>query len=586
MSVSETQQDRILVIDDEESIRLMLSQALEIAGFEVDAAGDGEEGLALLDGENRYSVILTDLMMPKVNGMEVLERAKKHDPGLEIIMLTGFGGQESAIEAMKKGAYDYLSKPTNVEELFITVQKALERRRLSEENRQYQKNLERLVKERTRELSETKNFLQSVIDSSLDFSIITTTMDGVITLFNKGSERLVRFESSEVVGKKTIYELVPELEGRLTKGGMGGLKPEKGAPRETEVALRQKDSNELIASMSIAQLTNQKGGVVGMLFIAKDITEQKKLEEEVRRHTENLENLVKERTEELEARNEELQQTLNELGEAQQQLLQSEKMASIGQLAAGVAHEINNPIGFVHSNLSSLKKFSTRIEKLLTGLRESAAEKGSLTSGEIEQVWSDSKIEKILPELDTMIEESMDGTQRVRTIVADLKNFSNIDRAQIQRANLEDGLESTLNIVWNEIKYNATVEKEYTGIPSIICNPQQINQVFLNMLVNASHAIEEPPGKIILRTKQLDDGRVAIEIEDNGKGIPEDVQKRIFDPFFTTKEIGKGTGLGLSISYRIIREHGGEIELKSKPGEGATFTIILPIEGPMSEGME
>jgi two-component system NtrC family sensor kinase len=214
------------------------------------------------------------------------------------------------------------------------------------------------------------------------------------------------------------------------------------------------------------------------------------------------------------------------------------------------------------------------------------ARNGGLDESTFEELWKESKVERILPELDSMIDESLDGTQRVRTIVADLKNFSNIDRAQIQQASLKDGLESTLNIVWNEIKYNSTVEREYEDIPPIFCNPQQLNQVFLNMLVNASHAIETGPGKIVLRTKRIDDERVAVEIADNGKGIDEAGLKKIFDPFYTTKEIGKGTGLGLSISYRIIKEHGGEIEVDSEVGKGTTFRIILPIEGPLSEEAE
>ncbi|MFH0882746.1 MAG: response regulator [bacterium] len=579
--MTEGTSSRILVIDDEQSIREMLAQALEIGGFEVETATDGKEGLEKFSVDKAFDVVLTDLMMPKVNGMQVLEEVKRLDPTVELIMLTGFGGNESAIEAMKKGAYDYLQKPTNVEELFITVQKAIERRRLSEENRQYQRNLERLVRERTRELSETKNFLQSILDSSLDYSIIATGLNGVITLFNKGSERLTGFSAKDSEAKMTIYDLVPGLEEKLKKSGKDGLKPERGTPRETECTVMRADGEMVTVSMSIATLTNQKKTIVGMLFISKDITEQKALEIEVKKYTENLEQIVEERTEELARRNEELEKTLHELSETQQQLLQSEKLASIGQLAAGVAHEINNPIGFVHSNLSSLKKFNGRLQQLLKEIKTSVQE-SSLSKAHFDKLLVASKIEKLLPELDTMIDESLDGTQRVRTIVSDLKNFSNIDRAQIQDADLEAGLESTLNIVWNEIKYSTEVEKHYGKLPLVTCNPQQINQVFLNLLINASHAIKEPPGRIIITTEKLNEETVAITIQDNGTGIPENIQKKIFDPFFSTKPIGEGTGLGLSISYRIIKDHGGEIEVFSRVGEGATFRIILPIKGPMS----
>jgi len=583
--LTEETSSRILVIDDELSIREMLAQALEIGGFRVETAVDGEEGLEKFSKDQSFDVILTDLMMPKVNGMQVLEQVKKLDPTVELIMLTGFGGNESAIEAMKKGAYDYLLKPTNVEELFITVQKAIERRRLSEENRQYQRNLERLVRERTRELSETKNFLQSILDSSLDYSIIATGLNGVITLFNKGSERLTGFVATDMEAKKTIYDFVPGLEERLKKTDEDGLKPVKGTPRETVCTMLRADGRRVTVSMSIAALTNQKKTVVGTLFISKDITAQKALEHQLKKYTENLEQIVQERTEELARRNDELERTLSELNETQQQLLQSEKLASIGQLAAGVAHEINNPIGFVHSNLSNLQKFNSRLQRLLKEIRASV-KGGGLSETRYDQLWKEAKLEKLLPELDTMIMESLDGTQRVRTIVSDLKNFSNIDRAQVQDADLEAGLESTLNIVWNEIKYNAEVEKQYSKIPTVTCNPQQLNQVFLNLLVNAAHAIKEPPGKIIIRTLRIDQDRVAVEIQDNGAGIPEGNRKKIFDPFYTTKPIGEGTGLGLSISYRIVKDHGGEIEVESQVGEGTTFRVILPIKGPMSEEVE
>ena len=578
--MTEETASRILVIDDEESIREMLAQALEIGGFQVETATDGMEGLEKFNVDKSFDVILTDLMMPKVNGMQVLEEVKKLDPTVELIMLTGFGGNESAIEAMKKGAYDYLQKPTNVEELFITVQKAIERRRLSEENRQYQRNLERIVKQRTHELSETKNFLQSVLDSSLDYSIVATGLNGLITLFNKGSERLTGYSAKDTEAKMTIYDLVPDLESKIKKSGNEGLKPEQGEPRETECVMKRSDGGTVTVSMSIASLTNQQKVIVGMLFIAKDITEQKALENELKQYTENLEQIVEQRTEELAKRNDELEQTLRELSDAQQQLLQSEKLASIGQLAAGVAHEINNPIGFVHSNLSTMKKFNARLLQLLNDIQD-ALKTGSMTQEQFASLWNTAKVEKLIPELDTMIEESLDGTQRVRTIVADLKNFSNIDRAQIQDADLEAGLESTLNIVWNQIKYNIEVEKHYGHIPAVTCNSQQINQVFLNLLVNASHAIKEKQGKIIITTEKLDDNNVVIKIQDNGTGIPEEVQKKIFDPFFTTKPIGEGTGLGLSISYRIIKDHGGEIEVFSKMGEGTTFRITLPIKGPI-----
>lgn len=575
-------QPRILVIDDEPSIRSMLVQALEIGGFAVRDAEDGEQGLALLKEDHSIGVVLTDLMMPKMNGMEVLEHAKQYDPDVEVIVLTGFGGHESAIEAMKKGAYDYLQKPTNVEELFLTVAKAIERRRLAQENRLYQENLERLVRDRTEELLETKNFLQSVLDSSLDYSIVALDLDGHITLFNRGSERLFGYSASEVEGKpatsffKTDGNADPSpfaLEGALGQGVV----------QEHQRVVKRKDGEAITISISLVALCDQEGEEVGTLGISKDITEQIKLELELKKYTENLEQLVEERTKELEKRNVELETTLAELSDTQAQLVQSEKLASIGQLAAGVAHEINNPIGFVHSNLGTLGKYFSRIREVLDRLHEGALKGEKLPADELEELWKKSRMDSILADLENIIAESLDGTKRVRTIVRDMKNFSNIDRAEIQPSDLETGLESTLNIVWNEIKYNADVEREYTSIPAVTCNAQQINQVLLNLLMNAAQAIKEPPGKIIVRTKDMGQGFVAIEIQDNGKGMDEKTKSRIFDPFFTTKAVGEGTGLGLSISYRIIKDHGGRIEVDSEIGKGTTFRLILPVDGPMIE---
>ena len=575
-------QPRILVIDDEPSIRTMLVQALEIGGFAVRDAEDGEQGLSLLKEDHSIGVVLTDLMMPKMNGMEVLEHAKEYDPNVEVIVLTGFGGHESAIEAMKKGAYDYLQKPTNVEELFLTVGKAIERRRLAQENRLYQENLERLVRDRTEELLETKNFLQSVLDSSLDYSIVALDLDGHITLFNRGSERLFGYTASEVETRPAASFFLSDGDDSQNpfapEGSLG-----QGVVQEHQRVVKRKDGEEITISISLVALCDQDGVEVGTLGISKDITEQKKLELELKKYTENLEQLVEERTQELETRNSELESTLAELSDTQAQLVQSEKLASIGQLAAGVAHEINNPIGFVHSNLGTLGKYFTRINEVLSSLYQGALQGEQRPKEELEELWKKSRMDSILSDLENIISESMDGTQRVRTIVRDMKNFSNIDRAEIQPSDLEAGLESTLNIVWNEIKYNANVERDYASIPAVTCNAQQINQVLLNLLMNAAQAIKEPPGTIVVRTRDLGEGFVAVEIQDNGSGMDEKTKSRIFDPFFTTKAVGEGTGLGLSISYRIIKDHGGHIEVDSEIGKGTTFRLVLPVNGPKVE---
>lgn len=294
------------------------------------------------------------------------------------------------------------------------------------------------------------------------------------------------------------------------------------------------------------------------------------LEERIEQRTSEL----KDANETLEREQSELTQLLKKVEEAQQQLLQSEKMAAIGQLAAGVAHEINNPIGFVNSNLGTLKTYIERL-MMLVDAYEAVASGGDPALIAVARQKAD--LEFLREDLPSLVRESHDGLSRVTKIVQDLKDFSHVDQAEIQEADLNAGLESTLNVVWNEIKYKAEVVRELGDIPRVSCVPAQINQVFMNLLVNAAQAIEQR-GKITVRSGR-DKDFVWFEIEDTGKGMSEEVRRRIFEPFYTTKPVGKGTGLGLSISYDIVvKKHGGQLDVSSTPGVGTTFRIWLPLK--------
>lgn len=294
----------------------------------------------------------------------------------------------------------------------------------------------------------------------------------------------------------------------------------------------------------------------------------------------SLEERIKERTRDLETANEklaseqrELTLLLKKVEEAQQQLLQSEKMAAIGQLAAGVAHEINNPIGFVNSNLGTLKTYIEHLMQLVDAY-EAVAKGGDPALLEVAKRKAD--LDFLREDLPSLVHESHEGLGRVTRIVQDLKDFSHVDQAELQEADLNAGLESTLNVVWNELKYKADVVRELQDIPFVLCVPAQINQVFMNLLVNAAQAIETR-GRITVRSGQQD-GFVWFEIEDTGKGMSDEVKRRIFEPFYTTKPVGKGTGLGLSISYDIVvKKHGGFLDVRSQPGVGTTFRLGLPI---------
>lgn len=285
-------------------------------------------------------------------------------------------------------------------------------------------------------------------------------------------------------------------------------------------------------------------------------------------------------TTDLRATTRELQKAYAELKDAQLQIFQQEKMASIGQLAAGVAHEINNPMGFISSNLGTLNKYVDRLgEFIAAGDQVFAGFTDTDATAALKELRKRLKIDYVLGDSRQLIAESQDGATRVRRIVQDLKSFSRVDQAEIALINLNEALETTINIAWNEIKYVATLNREFGDIPEIRCYPQQLNQVFLNLLVNAAHALGDKQGVITVRTWG-EPSYVYVSVTDNGCGIPEEIRQRIFEPFFTTKDVGKGTGLGLSISYEIIRKHGGEITVESEVGSGSTFIVRLPVEGP------
>jgi two-component system NtrC family sensor kinase len=300
------------------------------------------------------------------------------------------------------------------------------------------------------------------------------------------------------------------------------------------------------------------GGIRGTIVAIHDSTELKKAAEDLTR------------------KNLRLNEALAALKRSQAKVLHQEKMASIGQLAAGVAHEINNPIGFINSNLSTLGKYLSRLSGFL------AVQSGCIAAGappelveSVRQQQASLKIDYIVKDLEDLVRESLEGAERVRSIVADLKSFSRVDESDFRQADLNECLRSTINILRNEIKYKATLRKELGEIPRTRCYPQQMNQVFMNLLVNAAHAIEHQ-GVITVRSWE-EDGYVCVTVADTGQGIPEENLTRIFEPFFTTKEVGKGTGLGLSITYDIVKKHNGDITVRSEPGKGTVFTVRIPV---------
>jgi PAS domain S-box-containing protein len=328
-----------------------------------------------------------------------------------------------------------------------------------------------------------------------------------------------------------------------------------GAGEPQQFEWHAKDARGRLFWVEVIMLRALIGEHQRLLAVVRDVSVRKGQEAELRQ---NLEHQV---------------QLNRRLEEAQNQLLQSEKMASIGQLAAGVAHELNNPIGFVASNMGSLDGYLKDLFAIIDACDTAGSGEASLEH--VRQMKQDKDYAFIKSDIGQLMNESRDGLSRVRKIVQDLKDFSRVGQAEWQWADLHAGLDSTLNIVWNELKYKCKVNKEYGELPEVYCLPSQLNQVFMNLFVNAAQAIENH-GEVTIRTGRAGE-EAWVEVADTGKGIPRENLNRIFEPFFTTKPVGQGTGLGLSLSYSIVLKHKGRIEVASQVGKGTTFRVILPI---------
>ena len=508
----------ILIVDDDDDIRFTVRLALEMEGYECNTAETAEQAVEMLC-ERPYDILVTDLNLPEKDGLWILGEIAALKMQLTSLVLTAHGEISSAVEAIRRGAYDYLMKPVDINSLARVIKRALEHRFVMACNQQLAHKWE------------------VTFDASPDM-IGILDMDRRIIRCNFALSRCFGRGKDELIGM-SLNELLPQAEDMRGFVEMASEGCE-GERQSKEVHDEQMHKDFLVTT---APLRDERGRMWGMVLFIRDMTEHKMM---------------------------------------QKQLLHSQKMESVGTLAAGVAHEINNPVGFIHSNLSSLKRYLKKMTDYMTQCNLLLDATKHLTREELEdeadrllELRRTLKIDYALDDIGQLIEESHDGTERIRKIVTNLKGFARNDDTKMQNSNLNERLDGVLSLAWNELKYKAKIIKEYGELPRVTCYAIDLDQVFVNLLINSAQAIEDK-GEIRLKT-WCEGRRVHISISDNGCGIPPHVLPHIFEPFFTTKPVGKGTGLGLSISYDIVTKHGGEMKVESTPGVGTTFTVTLPI---------
>ena len=563
----------ILIVEDEFISRSLLKKMLTEMGHQVIEAEDGAQAWELLQRKS-MQIIISDWMMPKMDGLELCQKIRASDTKhyVYIIMLTAKDRKDDLVDVFRAGADDYIPKPFDPEELRARVLTGLRVIDLEERHNRL-----------ANVLIESRNKLRIVLDS-LQEEIVSLDKDLNIVSVNQAFTERLGCEPAEAVGRN-CFEAV-HSESRP-------LYADEIKPMVQEVLDSGKGSKRLLAGediqgastylqISCLPIRDENQQVFQVVVVAQDISEDRRKTEEIHSLNEQL----LESSAQIENKNKKLENTLKRLEDTQTQMLQSEKMASIGQLAAGVAHEINNPTGFVSSNLKTLSDYQDDIGelirkyKVLISALTSDANKSKLDDALADQIRqlidfeNEIDVDFLMEDITDLIGDCREGTERIKKIVIDLKDFAHPGEDRLQDTDINNGLVSTLNVVNNEIKYKATIHRDFGDIPLVKAYPQQLNQVFMNILVNAAQAISNK-GDIHISTRRLDE-EVEVQIRDTGCGIAPENLTKIFDPFFTTKDVGKGTGLGMNIAYNIIKKHNGSIDVKSEVGEGTVFTIRIP----------
>lgn len=599
-------QHRILIVDDDRFSRVLIKDTLAQEAYQCFEVKDGQEAIDKFLSI-KPDLVLMDVEMPRVNGIEACRAIKTTPEGKRtpIIFITSLANDDFVSTAFGAGGDDYILKPVNTHVLFRRIQRVL------------------AYKDNEVQLLQQNDLLSWIRTINFEFllhrdmhAIMQCILKKALSMSNAeiGALYLVNADGSDI--RAAAYEICSEpiqIEEPLLTGGAQVRTVWRTKKRLILDNYQNWEHRSLHPFWSVLGSTagvpmTAASNVVGVLWIAHTKTDSRFTENEVdvleqladlaalvvdnSQIFSALQKEIEERVkvqQEIQSKNEELSETIEALKQTQGQMVQQEKMAGIGQLAAGIAHEINNPLGFVSSNFSTLEKYTQKLTETLEEYRRLLKEvdennKPSREAlDELSSFEQARKMKRLLEDLPDLFEESKDGFSRIEQIVKALRSFSRVDMYnQLEDYNLNEGLETTLIVARNELKYVADVQLECEDLPVVKTMGSQINQVLLNLLVNAAQAIQnayhgEQRGVIHIRTFQ-EDNMVGCAIRNDGPPIPLEIQNRIFEPFFTTKPVGKGTGLGLSISYDIIvNRHKGSLSFVSNEEEKTVFTLKLPI---------
>ena len=566
----------ILIVEDEFISRNLLKKAIQAMGHQTLEAENGLQAWEMIQ-DKPVKFVITDWMMPEMDGLELCARIRGQAVHryIYIIMLTAKDSRQDLVKVLHSGADDFIPKPFNPDELRARLQTGLRIIDLQDKQQRLHHTL-----------LESRNKVRVVFDA-LREQIVAIDRNLTIMSTNRVFAETARCEPKEVIGKaySELCKSGRDLDiCRPEIGDMLGEVFASGEPRKFLATASDSAGRSTYKEIQCLPVKDDRHNVFQVAVVVKDVSEEMRKAREIQ----DLNRRLLETSAQIEFKNRKLEAALERLKETQNQMLQSEKMASIGQLAAGVAHEINNPTGFVSSNLKTLTGYHEDIFELIgkyrAFFRDCDLSEGALAvtpeqiaAMEAIKAYEESiEIDFLMEDTRDLITDCCDGTDRIKKIVIDLKDFAHPGEDKMQTTDINAGLASTLNVVNNEIKYKATVTTDYGAIPTVLAYPQQLNHVFMNILVNAAQAIEKQ-GEIHVATSEKD-GFVEVVIRDTGCGIPQENLNKIFDPFFTTKEVGKGTGLGMNIAYNIVQKHKGRLDVQSKVGEGTQFTISIPVE--------